>query len=113
MSTERLPGAREETVRETIKKALREGPATAHDLSGMARIREKDVAEHLEHLDRSLVHSGERLVVEPATCLSCGFVFRERRRLTRPGSCPQCRGTRIDPPAFRIEAFGGASDEDE
>ena len=104
-SRPQVPAERAETVRETLKRVLREGPSTARDLSMAAHIREKDVAAHLEHLDRSLVHEGEKLVVDPATCLSCGFVFRDRKRLTRPGSCPQCRETRIDPPAFRIEAL--------
>jgi predicted Zn-ribbon and HTH transcriptional regulator len=95
---------RGETVRETLRRILREGgPATARDLSQAAGIREKDVAAHLEHLARSLAHRGERLVVEPASCLACGFAFGGRTRLTRPGACPRCRSTRIDPPAFRVE----------
>jgi predicted Zn-ribbon and HTH transcriptional regulator len=100
---DRGPSERGETVRETLRKALREGPATARDLSAIAGIREKDVAEHLEHLARSLPHEGERLAVEPASCIACGYAFAQRGRLTRPGACPRCRSTRIDPPVFRIE----------
>jgi transcriptional regulator len=99
----RGPAPRGETMREALRRALRAGRATARDLSGEVGIREKDVAEHLEHLARSLEHRGERLVVEPAACLACGYVFRERSRLSRPGACPECRSTRIDPPVFRIE----------
>lgn len=104
MTKDRGPSERGETVRETLRKALREGPATARDLSAVAGIREKDVAEHLEHLARSLPHAGERLVVEPATCIACGYAFADRSRLSRPGACPRCRSTRIDPPVFRVEA---------
>jgi transcriptional regulator len=100
---DRGPAARGETLRETLRRVLAEGPATARDLSAAAGIREKDVAEHLAHLARSLAHRGERLAVEPAACLACGFRFAERARLTRPGACPSCRSTRIDPPVFRIE----------
>lgn len=101
---EREPQERGETSREALRRALRDGgPATARELSQVAGIREKDVAQHLEHLARSLAHRGERLVVEPASCLACGYAFRDRTRLTRPGACPSCRSTRIDPPAFRIE----------
>jgi hypothetical protein len=100
---DRGPSERGETVRETLRKALRDGPATARDLSAVAGVREKDVAEHLGHLERSLARSGERLAVEPASCIACGYRFRERARLTRPGACPRCRSTRIDPPVFRIE----------
>jgi len=101
------PAPRGETVREALRRALREGPATARDLSAAAGIREKDVAEHLAHLARSLRHGAERLVVEPAACLACGYRFTDRARLTRPGACPSCRSTRIDPPVFRIEATPG------
>jgi hypothetical protein len=96
------PGERSETVREALRKALREAPSTARDLSAVAGIREKEVSDHLAHLARSLGHRGERLLVEPATCIACGFRFEARRRLTRPGACPECRSTRIDPPVFRI-----------
>ncbi len=100
---ERGAPARGETVRATLRDLLRKGPATARDLSTLAGIRERDVAEHLAHLARSLAPRGERLAVEPAACLACGYVFSGRTRLTRPGACPECRSTRIDPPAFRIE----------
>ena len=97
------PASRVSTVRAALRQALLAGPATARDLSSDVGLREKDVAEHLEHLGRSLLHGGERLSVEPATCLSCGYLFAARTRLSRPSACPACRGTRIDPPVFRIE----------
>jgi predicted Zn-ribbon and HTH transcriptional regulator len=93
---------RTRTVREAIRDELLRGPATARELSERVSIREKDVAEHLEHLDKSLRARGERLVVEPASCIACGYAFARRARLSRPGSCPECGSTRIDPPAFRI-----------
>jgi transcriptional regulator len=101
------PPVRAETLRAALREALVEGPATARELSERVGVREKDVADHLAHLARSAVRRGERLVVEPAACVACGFVFRDRTRLARPGSCPSCRSTRIDPPAFRIELGGG------
>lgn len=103
---DRGPSQRGETVRETLRRALREGPATARDLSAAAGVRERDVPAHLEHLARSLPHRGERLVVEPASCVACGHRFAERTRLTRPGACPRCRSTRIDPPVFRVAPAG-------
>jgi transcriptional regulator len=94
---------RNQTVREAIRAELLRGAATARDLSERVSIREKDVADHLEHLDKSLRARGEKLVVEPASCIACGYSFARRPRLSRPGSCPECGSTRIDPPAFRIE----------
>ncbi len=92
-----------ETVREHLRRVLREGPATSRDLSRELGIPEREVASHLEHVSRSLKHSGERLVVEPARCLECGFEFTRRRRFTRPGHCPKCRSTRTTLPEFQVE----------
>ena len=99
------PDVRQATVRRSLREVLLAGEATARDLSRLVGIPERDVAEHLEHLERSVRHRGERLVVEPSVCLSCGFAFthRERHRFTRPGRCPGCRGRRISLPTFRIE----------
>ena len=63
--------------------------------------------EHLEHLERSLRRDGERLIVEPATCLACAFVFKSRQKLSTPGSCPKCRSERVAPPAFRVAGKSG------
>lgn len=90
-------------MRESLRQVLLDGPATARDLSKRVGISEHDVANHLEHLERSLTHKGERLVIDPPRCLDCGFVFAHRHRFTRPGSCPSCRGRRISLPEFRIE----------
>jgi transcriptional regulator len=94
---------RTRTIRDAIRDELLRGPLTAREISERVSIRDKDVAEHLEHLEKSLRARGERLAIEPAACIACGYAFVRRRRLTRPGSCPECKSTRIDPPAFRIE----------
>ena len=56
---------------------LREGPTTLAQLSGAVSVSGKDLATHLEHLERSLRRGDERLVVDPATCLACGLEPRE------------------------------------
>jgi predicted Zn-ribbon and HTH transcriptional regulator len=96
------PREQDRTLRQSILQCLEEGPLTARELSALVRIREKDVAPHLEHLEKSLRRSGKRLVVEPAECLQCGFRFEGRRRFTRPSACPRCRQQRIEPPVFRL-----------
>jgi predicted Zn-ribbon and HTH transcriptional regulator len=85
---ERPPPERSITVREALLRHLREGPRTAHELSGLVGIPEKQVADHLAHVARSLRPTAERLHVEPARCLGCGFVFRKRDRLDRPRPAP-------------------------
>jgi hypothetical protein len=98
------PRAHERTLRQSILSCLEEGPLTARELSARVRIREKDVAPHLQHLERSLRRSGRRLLIEAAECLQCGFRFEGRRRFTRPSACPRCRCQRIEPPVFRLAA---------
>jgi predicted Zn-ribbon and HTH transcriptional regulator len=91
------------TPREEIHRALCEGFATARDLSRRVGVPERDVAWHLEHLERSARQRGERLVTEESRCLACGFAFPGRRRFTRPGRCAKCGSTRLSLPRFRIE----------
>ena len=93
-----------QTFRQAILDCLRQGPLTARELSGLLRIQEKDVIPHLEHLEKSLRRSAERLVIEPAECLKCGFRFEKRRRFSKPSACPLCRCQRIGPPVFRLRS---------
>jgi predicted Zn-ribbon and HTH transcriptional regulator len=93
-----------ETLRQEIERLLREAPRTALDLSKLVGISERDVPDHLAHLDRSLRRRAGSLRVEPVRCLGCDFTFAERRRFTRPGRCPECRGRRLTLPRFHIEA---------
>jgi predicted Zn-ribbon and HTH transcriptional regulator len=98
----RFPAAAVETPRQAIRRLLAAAPCTAHDLSALVRLPEKEIVPHLEHLARSLRGASERLEVEPAQCDDCGYVFRDRRRLARPSACPMCRSQRLSAPVFRI-----------
>lgn len=99
---ERPPAERRATIRSELARHLREGPATAWELSARVGIGEKQVVQHLEHVARSLRASGERLTVEPARCLDCGFTFRRRQRLGKPSACPVCRGQHLAAPRFGV-----------
>lgn len=102
-SSDRAPAARGDTIRGALRDALRAHPVTARELSSLVGVTEKDIAHHLEHLERSLRHADERLVIEPARCQNCQFVFRKRSKLTRPSSCPQCGAERIEAPMFSVK----------
>ena len=95
-----------QTVRQMIIDILLEGPATAKELSARVSIPAKDVFPHLAHIRSSLHHGQQRLVMEPASCRTCGFVFQKRERLRKPGRCPSCHHSFIDQPGFRIQASG-------
>jgi predicted Zn-ribbon and HTH transcriptional regulator len=93
---------RSHTIRQDLAAALRAGPATARDLSRAVGISERDVAQHLVHLAKTLRAHGEKLVIEPARCLDCGFEFSRREKPARPSHCARCRSSRLTLPQFSI-----------
>ncbi|MFH1122434.1 MAG: transcriptional regulator [Pseudomonadota bacterium] len=92
-----------QTLRQLITALLDEKEMTAKELSQMVGIREKEVYDHLSHVARSAASKGKRrLAILPFRCLSCGYVFEERKRFTRPSRCPKCKKTRLEIPTYRI-----------
>lgn len=102
MAEPNAPESRAETIRESLRRVLREGPTTLRELSGALSVSEKDLVAHLEHLERSLQRGDERLVIEPTQCLACGFQFGDRKRFARPSRCPTCKSNRLSFPRFSI-----------
>jgi len=102
MTEPRPPAVRHATLRQALAAALRREQLSAHDLSRLVGIPEKAVADHLGHLAKSLPARGERLVVKPPACLTCGFTFPDRKRLTRPSRCPSCHATHLEEPLFTV-----------
>jgi predicted Zn-ribbon and HTH transcriptional regulator len=50
---------------------------------------------------RSAAAAGHRVAVIPARCKDCGFEFGEDR-LSKPGRCPSCKGSRLFEPLLRL-----------
>lgn len=96
------PEPRSSTLRQALESALLADWCSVRDLSQQVGLPEKQVAGHLEHLDKSLRAVKQRLETQPATCLSCEFAFQKRDKRTAPGRCPRCRSERISPARFRI-----------
>ena len=90
------------SLRRRIIALLKEREMDARELSQELGIKEKEVYGHLVHVERSVAASRGRFVITPSQCLLCGYVFEDRRRLTRPGRCPQCRRSKLQNPSFRI-----------
>jgi len=78
-------------------------PRSARDLSRAAGLSERDVCNHLRHLQKTLKAQRRRLVITPTSCLDCHFSFQKRERLTRPGKCPICQGTHLSEPQFSLD----------
>jgi predicted Zn-ribbon and HTH transcriptional regulator len=90
------------TVRQSIAELLRSRELTAQEISKQASIPERDVAEHLRHIEHTLLQSGERLHVLSPHCVKCGFVFEQREKHGRPSRCPQCKSERLSKPRFSV-----------
>ncbi len=103
ISGSRTPAERHATLRQSLEAALRDNALTARELSVLVSLPEREVAPHLEHLERSLPARGARLVSQPARCQVCDFRFEGRRRASRPSRCPECKSERIRPATFSIE----------
>ena len=90
------------TIRQRIIDLLSTEEMSARGLSKAVGIREKEVYEHLSHIVRSLVAQGKKLIVQPYSCLGCGYVFQDRRRFTRPSRCPRCKRSHIQEATYRV-----------
>lgn len=97
-----VPFERKETVRRDLIGLMKGRQCSAKELSGMARIPEKEVYEHLDHIQKSLHKDGQTLTVTPAQCRRCGFIFQKREKLRKPGRCPVCKNESIEEPLFTI-----------
>jgi predicted Zn-ribbon and HTH transcriptional regulator len=98
-----IPVEMHDTVRQIIISALEEKPCSSKELSSRAGIPEKQVYDHLEHIRKTAAATERRLIVTPAECKKCGFVFRKRERFKKPGRCPACRGESIQEPLYSIK----------
>jgi len=95
-----------QTLRRRIIALLRDQEMDARDLSQELGLKEKEVYPHLVHVARTVTAAGGRFIVTPSQCLLCGYVFEDRRRLTRPGRCPECKRSKLQNPSFRIHPKG-------
>ena len=84
-----------------LSRELRSVSSLAREL-GSTRSR---MEEDLRHAIRSARAQGHDLVVVPARCKSCGFVFTEDK-LTKPSRCPSCKGTRLHEPMIGLQTSG-------
>ncbi len=92
-----IPEERHETIRQELLRLLEGRELPVGVLSKEVRKSEKEIYEYLEQIRRTVA-----LIIIPAECRDCGFVFTKRHRPKKPGKCPICKGTHIDQPLFSI-----------
>lgn len=90
------------TIRKDMIQLLSDKELSAREISSAVGVGEKDVYVHLNHIARSVKHQRKKLIIKPAKCLGCGYVFIKRKRFTRPSRCPICKGEYIRNPMYRI-----------
>jgi predicted Zn-ribbon and HTH transcriptional regulator len=78
-------------------------PRSVSSLARELGLRRGDIEEDLRHMIRSARAQGHRIVTLPARCRACGFEFGEDK-LSKPGKCPSCRGSRIFEAQIQVEA---------
>jgi len=90
------------SVRRDLIKILSAQPRSVSSIARELGLDRRDVEDDLRHAIRSAAAAGHTIIVEPARCKQCGFVFGDDR-LAKPSKCPECRGTRLYEPQIRIE----------
>jgi predicted Zn-ribbon and HTH transcriptional regulator len=82
------------TIRKALLARIAGQPRSASSLARELGLRRADIDEELRHAFRSAEAAGYTVDILPARCRSCGFTF-DNRKLSKPGKCPSCRGSRI------------------
>lgn len=88
--------------RKDLIDVLLDNPTGINELAEAFGLTPREMAGELEHLRQSFRNEAYRLQVFPATCRQCGFTFNPEH-LTKPGKCPECRGTWIRQPRITVE----------
>lgn len=87
--------------RKELLTLLTDEPRSVSSLARELGLKRGEVEDDLRHALRSAKAAGRQILVVPARCRSCGFTFDEAK-LSKPGKCPVCRGTRLYEPQISI-----------
>ncbi|MFW9918528.1 MAG: transcriptional regulator [Candidatus Thorarchaeota archaeon] len=94
-----------QTRRERITELLEdtEYPLTAEDICQALDIKQRSIVyEDIEHIAKSIKHQRKELLIKPARCGSCEYVFKPQGSAKRPSKCPKCKSQWIISPSFII-----------
>ena len=89
------------TLRRELLARIAGQPRSVSSLARELGLKRGDVEDDLRHALRSAQAAGFVIEIQPARCRTCGFTFDEGR-LSKPGKCPACRGTRLFEPQITI-----------
>nr|AAZ32462.1 predicted transcriptional regulator containing an HTH domain fused to a Zn ribbon [uncultured euryarchaeote Alv-FOS1] len=86
------------TRRARIAELIAAGPSTPSGIARALDLNVKVVLDDLKHISRSKKYG--KLMVQPARCLKCGYVFRAEIKV--PKKCPSCHSSWIEEPRFSL-----------
>jgi len=86
------------TRRKDIEDILSQNRISLQEIANIFGVELKEILEDVEHIKKS-----RKLVMFPAQCKKCGFVFRERSKIKTPSKCPRCKHERIQASLFTIK----------
>lgn len=89
------------TIRRQLIELLSHESRSVSSLARELGLRRGNVDQDLRHAVRSAMSAGHRVEVIPARCKDCDFVFGPER-LSKPGRCPSCKGSRLFEPLIRL-----------
>jgi len=91
------------TRRELIVELLSKNEKmTIQELADFTKASVKTVAMDIDSVRKTIKYDNKRIEVNPASCMSCNYVFSGRGRISDPHKCPECHSERINPQKFRI-----------
>jgi predicted Zn-ribbon and HTH transcriptional regulator len=89
------------TLRRDLLERIAGTPRSVSSLARELGLRRGDAEGELRHALRTAEAQGWTVTVRPARCRSCGFTF-DPDRLSKPGRCPNCRGSRLFEPQISV-----------
>jgi len=89
------------TRREEIIEILSIEEKSAQELANQYKVEMFEILEDLKHIKYSI--KPKKLIMKPAQCKKCSFIFKERSKIKKPSKCPKCRSEWIMAALFRIE----------
>jgi predicted Zn-ribbon and HTH transcriptional regulator len=89
----------EGTIRQQIVALIKVKPTDAYALSGAIGVSQRVIESHIENVAKSY---SKFFKVTPAECKDCEFIFKDRKKYTKPTGCPKCMSESIMPPMFFI-----------
>jgi predicted Zn-ribbon and HTH transcriptional regulator len=87
--------------RKDLIPLLLDRPLSVTQISRLVQEPPKDVASDLQHLLRSLKHTGYDVLITPASCRKCKFEFGPEK-LQKPSKCPECHSTWLTEPLIQF-----------